>query len=52
MQQFKSKLSAQHFLTVHEAIYNTFNVQRHLSTRATMKVLRNQAHQAWREAVA
>ena len=52
MQQFKSKPSAQHFLTVHAAVYNTFNVQRHLATRATMKVLRNRAHQAWREAVA
>jgi putative transposase len=52
MQQFKSKPSAQHFLMVHAAVYNTFNVQRHLATRATMKVLRNRAHQAWREAVA
>ncbi len=52
MQQFKSKQSAQHFLTVPEAIYKTFNVQRHLASRATMKELRNRAHQAWREAVA
>jgi transposase-like protein len=52
MQQFKSKPSAQHFLMVHAAVYNTFNVQRHLVSRATMKVLRNRAHHAWREAVA
>ena len=27
-----------------------FNVRRHLTSRATMKVLRNGAHQVWREA--
>lgn len=50
IQQFKSKQSAQHFLLVHAAVYNTFNVQRYLTSRATMKVLRNRARHAWREA--
>ena len=52
MQQFKSQGSAQRFLTVHAAVYNTFYVQRHVASRPTMKVLRTRAHQAWREAVA
>lgn len=52
MQQFKSQRSAQQFLTVHAAVYNTFYVQRRLASRATMKVLRTDAHWAWREAVA
>jgi len=52
MQQFKSQRSAQRFLTVHAAVYNTFYVQRHIASRPTMKVLRTYAHQAWREAVA
>jgi len=45
MQQFKSKPWSQHFLTVHAAVYNPFNVQRHLASWATIKVLHNQAHQ-------
>ena len=52
MQQFKSQRSAQRFLTVHAAVYNTFYVQRHVASRPAMKVLRTRAHQAWREAVA
>ena len=52
MQQFKSQRSAQQFLTVHAVVYNTFYVQRHLAGRATMKVLRADAHRTWREAVA
>jgi putative transposase len=31
MQRFKSPGSAQHFLSVHAAVHNTFNVQRHLT---------------------
>ena len=37
MQGFKSSGSAQRFLSTHAAIYNTFNVQRHLITRKTMQ---------------
>ena len=33
MQSFKSDKSAQRFVSVHAAVYNTFNVQRHLMSR-------------------
>src|ERR1700674_4229260 len=33
MQGFKSIRSAQRFVSVHAAVYNTFNVQRHFITR-------------------
>ena len=35
MQRFKSPGLAQKFLSAHAAVYNTFNVQRHLTTRPT-----------------
>jgi hypothetical protein len=31
MQRFKSAASAQRFLSVHAAVHNTFNLQRHLA---------------------
>ena len=31
MQRFKSARSAQRFLSMHAAVHNTFNLQRHLS---------------------
>src|SRR5271155_62371 len=38
MQRFKSPKSAQRFLFVHAAIYNTFNFQRHLVSRSTLRL--------------
>jgi hypothetical protein len=39
MQRFKSARSAQRFLSVHAAIHNTFNLERHLVSRATLRDL-------------
>ncbi len=39
MQRFKSAGSAQKFLSTHAAAYNTFNVQRHLTSA--------KSHPAW-----
>jgi transposase-like protein len=52
MQRFKSPGSAQRFLSTHAAVYNTFNVQRHLATRHAHRTLRSAAIGAWREAAA
>ncbi len=40
MQRFKSPGSAQKFLSTHAVVYNTFNVQRHLTSAQTHRVLR------------
>ena len=52
MQRFKSAASAQKFLSIHAAVYNTFNVQRHLASAQTHRTLRAVAMSTWREAVA
>ncbi len=52
MQGFKSPGSAQRFLSTHAAIYNTFNVQRHLITRKTMRQFRGEAMNTWRTVTA
>jgi putative transposase len=52
MQRFKSPGSAQRFLSAHAAVYNVFNVQRHLTTRQTHRTLRSTATNAWRKAAA
>jgi len=52
MQRFKSVGSAQKFLSSHAAVYNTFNVQRHLTSAQTHRTLRAAAMNTWREAVA
>ena len=51
MQRFKSAGSAQKFLSTHAAIYNTFNVQRHLTSAKTHRTLRAEAMSTWRHAV-
>ena len=52
MQRFKSPGSAQKFISTHAAVYNTFNVQRHLVSAPTYRVLRDDALAKWRTAVA
>jgi transposase-like protein len=52
MQRFESPGSAQRFLSVHAAVHNTFNVQRHLISRNAFRVLRDEALQTWRAAIA
>ena len=52
MQRFKSAGSAQKFLSTHAAVYNTFNVQRHLTSAQTHRTLRAAAMTTWRTAVA
>ena len=51
-QKFKSQGSAQRFLSSHAAVYNVFNTQPHLISRAGLRTLRAQAHQAWATATA
>ena len=52
MQGFKCPGSAQRFLSTHAATYNTFNVQRHLTSARTHRAFRASAMNMWREAVA
>lgn len=50
MQGIKSSGSAQGFLSMHAAVYNTFNAQRHHLTRRTLRLFRAAAQQRWRNA--
>ncbi len=52
MQRFKSALSAQRVLSTHATDYNTFNVQRHLIARKTLRQFRNHAMGLWQTAAA
>ena len=51
-QRFKSQGSAQRFLAIHAAVYNTFNVQRHMIRRSTFRHLRAEALKTWAAAAA
>src|SRR5271154_2760887 len=51
MQRFKSACSAQKFLSAHAAVYNTFIVQRHLTSAQSRRVLRAAAMSTWRVVV-
>ncbi len=46
-QKFKSQGSAQRFLSSHGPIYNAFNLQPHLVSRAGLRSLRGLADNAW-----
>lgn len=51
-QRFKSQGSAQRFLATHAAVHNTFNIQRHLISRSTLRHWRAAAMTAWATATA
>ena len=51
-QKFKSQCSAQRFLSTHAAVYNTFNTQRHLIRRSTLRLFRADADRVWLAATA
>ena len=52
MQRFKSAGSAQKFLSTHAAVYDTFNLQRHITSAQAHRVLRAEAMDTWRTAAA
>jgi putative transposase len=52
MQRFKSPGSAQRFLSLHAAVHNNFNHQRHLISRSTLRTFRAEAATRWQAAVA
>ncbi len=52
MQRFKSAGSAQRFLSTHAAVYNVFNVQRHLISRTTLRQFRGEAMLTWQSVTA
>jgi len=47
MQRFKSAGSAQRFLSIHAAVYNHFNIQRHLISRRAHRLFRIAAIASW-----
>ena len=51
LQRFKSPRSGQRFLSIHAAVHNTFNFQRHLISRSTLRIFRAEATAEWRNAV-
>ena len=51
-QRFKSAGSAQRFLSMHAPVHNTFNLQRYLISRCTLRTFRTEAAHAWRIATA
>lgn len=52
MQRFKSQGQAQRFVSTHSAIYNVFNLQRHLISRKALWTFRAAASAAWQAASA
>jgi len=52
MGRFKSPSSMQRFLSVHDAIYNQFNLQRHMISRQTLRQTRAKAMAEWHQIIA
>ena len=51
LQRFKSARSAQRFLSMYAVVHNTFNLQRHLVSRSTLRIFRAEATEQWQRAV-
>ena len=51
MRKFKSIEQAQRFLNVHSAVYNLFNLGRHLTSATNYRLLRMRAFASWKSAV-
>jgi putative transposase len=49
MQDFMSAGSAQRFHSAHAAVHNTFNLQRHLISRRTLRLFRTEAAEQWQQ---
>jgi putative transposase len=47
MRRFKSSLQAQRFLSVHAAVYNLFNLGRHLVSAKNYRFFRLRAFASW-----
>jgi putative transposase len=52
MRRFKSIVQAQRFLGVHAAVYNLFNLGRHLISAKNYRQLRQRAFTSWKSAAA
>lgn len=52
MRKFKSKEQAQQFLAAHAAVYNLFNLGRHLVSAENYRYFRLRAFASWENAVA
>jgi putative transposase len=52
MRKFKSVKQAQRFLNVHAAVYNLFNLGRHLVSAEVYRLFRLRAFASWKDAVA
>ncbi len=50
MQLFKSQGQAQRLISTHSAIYNTFNTERHLVSRKTLRTYRDRDFAEWKAA--
>ena len=52
MRKFKSMAQAQRFLSAHAAVYNLFNLGRHLVSAETYRYFRQRAFSSWEKTVA
>jgi len=52
MRRFKSMQQAQRFLTVHAAVYNLFDLGRHIVSAKNYRFFRSRAFASWKRAAA